>query len=96
MYYSNDLVINCVNLSLAIKTTFFQIFNSLFLISRILGNLIHNLENAITAFSDLSDFLTMPQPVENNYANNSYLGGYAAGKVLYFIFIDTTFDPTTN
>lgn len=91
LFYSEQLVDSCTLLGLAIQTTATATWTSLFDISRVLNNFSNNFDDAYTSYADLRMFMTSPQVVETDYSQDSYYSGYAAGQVLYYLFVTPEF-----
>lgn len=103
MYYSKPLVIGCDQLGRAIADTTVEAFTTGHEISRILNNFGNNYNRMLTSYIDVTSFLTKPQPVLNDYPEDSYSAGFSSGRVLYYLLFDlgtrksiTPVDPFTT
>ncbi len=57
-----------------------------------MNNLSVNFDNAWYAYTDLRSFLTTLHVEENKYGEESYQAGYAAGLIIYNLFVTREFD----
>lgn len=103
MYYSKPLVIGCDQLGRAIGNTTVETFTTGHEISRILNNFGNNYNRMLTSYADMTSFMTNPQPVLNDYPEDSFSAGFSTGRVLYYLFFDlgtrksiTPVDPFTT